>query len=168
MIGAAADLRGVAADDVLSEARGKPWGDRRDVVQVLRARRQRVEQVLRHHRLLAHVLGVDQRRRATHRDRFRDSANLEVRIHRSGEARRQLDAVPLDRTETGDGERDDVRARPQIDDVVPPLAVGDDDADLFDEHRTGGFHRDPWKHGTRCVSDGPRDAAGRLLGPRAR
>ena len=39
-------------------------------------------------------------------------------------------------------EGDRVGARPQIDDVVAALAVGDDDADLLDERRTGGFHRD--------------------------
>ena len=48
---------------------------------------------------------------------------------------------------------------PQIDDVVPPFAVGDDRANLFDERRTGGFDGDTGQHGAGRVSDGPGDAA---------
>ena len=62
----------------------------------------------------------------------------------------------------GEREGDDVRAGPQVDDVVPALAVRHDGSHFLDQRRTGGFHGDARQHGAGRVSDHAGDAAGLL------
>src|SRR5262245_5801515 len=148
VIGAAADLGRIAADDLRIQTGVEAGGDRRHGVHVFRAQRQRVEQFGRHYRLLPNVLRVDERRRAAHRNRLFESADLEVTVHVRGEAGRELDAFPPEGIEPGERERDSVSAWTKIDDVVPALGVADDRAHLFDEDRTGRFNRDSGEYGT--------------------
>ncbi len=142
----AADLPGVAAGDVEAFVAAEPGGERHELIQALHTARQHVEQVTGDHGLFAGVRRVDQRGRARHRDRLLERPDPHVRVHRRREPRRQLDAVPLEGAKAGEREGNSIRAGPQIDDVVPALVVGDDAADLFDQGRTGGFHRDAGQH----------------------
>jgi hypothetical protein len=79
-------LAGVGAGDVEPFVAAETRRQRDEVVEVLHAARQHVEQILRHDRLFAGVARVDQRRLAAHRHRFRQRPDLHVRVHRGGEA----------------------------------------------------------------------------------
>ena len=83
-----ADGAGVAAGDVEALLTAESGGERHEVVQVLHAARQQVEEVAGHQRLLADVLGVDQRCGARDRDRLLEGANFHFTIHRCREPRR--------------------------------------------------------------------------------
>ena len=89
--------------------------------------------------------------------------DLHVGIHGRGEPRGQHDALAPEGIEAGQTEGDHIGAGPQIDDVVPALAVGDDRADLLDQRRTGGSTVTPGSTARR-VLDHAGDAA-RLLRP---
>ena len=73
----ATDLRGVAAANI-AEA-GKAGGERHEVIDILCAGRQRLEQLVRHHLLPADVLHVDQRGLPRYRNRLLDGPNSQVR-----------------------------------------------------------------------------------------
>src|SRR5262249_7638678 len=70
-----------------------------------------------------------------------------------------LDAFALHRRKAGQREDHGVGAGPQVDDLVLPLRIGGDGADLLDERRTAGFNRDARHHGAARVSDDPGDPA---------
>ena len=141
-----ADIPGVAAGDLEAFVAFEPGGQRHERLYSPHTGRQRLEQIGGDHGLLASALRVDERRRAGHGDRLLEGADFHVGIHRRREPSGQLDAFPLQDAETAQREGDDIGARPQIDDVVPALVVGHDTADLFDQGRTGGFHRDARQH----------------------
>ncbi len=75
----------------------------------------------------------------------------------------QLDAFPFERAETGQREGDHIGPGPQIDDVIPALVSVTTLRDLFNQGRTGGFHRDAGQHSPRGVLDDARDPARRRL-----
>ena len=133
----------------------------------LRTGRQRREQLGRNHFLLADVLRIDQRSRSGHRDRLCKCTDLHVGVDGRRKPRGQCDPVSLERVEARQTEGHHVRAGAQADDVEAPLAVRHDGADLFDQGRTGGFHRHARQHPARRISDHSGDAA-RLLRPRSR
>ena len=91
----AADLAGIAAGHVEALVALEARSERHKVIQVLHAARQHVEQVARDHVLFAHVLRVDERRRAGDRDGLFEGADLHLGIHVRGEPRRQVDAFRL-------------------------------------------------------------------------
>ncbi len=126
---------------------GNQFADRR----IVPAGRDRLERRLGQDRLLRHVLEVDNWRGSRHRNRFREIADLELSIHGGGKPRRDLHVLPHQLAETGQRERDGIRARPQLDDPVLPIITRDDAAYPFDQRRARHFHRDAWQ-----------DAAGRI------
>ena len=96
------------------------------------------------------VLHVHDRRRAADGDGFLHVAHLQVGADVGREAGGQLDAFTLDGAETWQRERHGVGAGAQFRDRVPTVRVGDDGANLLDQRRAGGFHRDAGKHGSRA------------------
>ena len=122
-------------------------------------RRQRLERRARQRRLLPHVLQIDDGSFARDGDRFRELANLQIRIDGRRESRRQLEPLPLDRVEACQTETDRVGAAWQIDDLVFALLVAHDGPDLFDERGTGCLDRDARQHRARAISDDTRNGA---------
>ena len=102
------NLRGVPTPDVGQT--GEPGRERHEVVHVLRADRERLEQLPRDHLLAPDVLHVDDRRGARHRDRLLDAADGQHPVDVGGEAGGQLDAFTNDRAEAGQAEGDRVGA----------------------------------------------------------
>ena len=129
------------------------------------ARRDRVQRLACDRRLLLDVLDVHDRRRSRDRDRLGHRAHPQFSVHGCGEPGRQFDPVPPERAETGQGERDGIQARPEVDDAVEPLVIRGDGADPFDQGGARGFHGDTRHHGPRRVSDHSGDVAGLCLRP---
>ena len=100
------------------------------------------EDVLADRLLRPRALDVDDRRFAGDGDRFLERADFQVAVDRRDERARQLDAFALDGAEARQRERHRVGARPQVDDAVLAGVVADDGADLLDQDRARGFHRD--------------------------
>ena len=71
----------------------------------------------------------------------------------------QLDAVALDGREARQREGDRVHARPQVDDLVLPRAVGHHTAGLLDQHIAGRLDRHARQHRARRVFHQPRNRA---------
>src|SRR2546421_594618 len=80
--------------------------------------------------------------RPGHGPGFLDGPHGHLGIDRCRDRRRQLDALSSHRVEARQGKGHRVDARPQIDDFIEALAVGDNGADLFYQSRTGRFDRD--------------------------
>jgi hypothetical protein len=121
--------------------------------------RHRVEHVARQHLRLLVGLDVNHRRRARDRDRLLERADLQVGVDGGGEVRGQLEAFALDRRETLERERDDVDARPEVDDGVLALTVGCNRLGFFDQHRACHFDGDARKYCTGRVLDRTADRA---------
>ena len=86
-------------------------------------------------------LHVDGRRFTDNGDGFLEGADLQIDAQRRGGGAGELHPFALDACEPGERERDGVLARPQVDDLIPAVAVSDGTADFFDEHRARGFNR---------------------------
>ena len=155
---AAADVLNQRPADVVGAVAGgvgaRHHARQRDVV--ARAR-QRVDDVRAQHLLLGQRMRVDDRRLAGDRDRLFQRPDAQLGVHRHGRRAAEHHAITLERVESGQREGDGVRARPQIDDLVPTVAVGDHGPDLLDQHRAGGFDGHAGEHGPRGVLDGPGD-----------
>ena len=147
----AADILGGGWERRANDQRGKP-------LQRL-ASRHHIENPLREHALLTDILDVHDRAGAHHGDRLQH-ADAHLRVRGRREASRELKAFPPEHIETRQCERHRVHTRPEIHDLVIALAVCHDHADLFDEGRARGLHRDAGQHRARRVLDDPRDGAG--------
>ena len=111
-------------------------------VDVFRACRQRVQQIVRRDDLFADVLCVHERRGAADRDRLFQRADGQLGVHRGGEARRQCDSVPFEAAESGEGKCDCVRAGLEVNDVVAAFAVGRGGPSFFDQRGARSFDRE--------------------------
>ena len=100
------------------------------------------DELVGHHALGVRGLDVDDRRLAGDRDCFLQRADAELAIDRRGEGAGQFEALPPERREPGQRERDCIDAWPQVRDPVLAGAVADDRAGLLDERWTGGFDSD--------------------------
>ena len=99
------------------------------------------------------ALHVHDRRFARDRDGFLERADAEFDVDVDDSRARQHDAVTLDGVETGEGERDRIRAGAQVDDLEATVAVGDRLADFFDQNGTRGFDGHAGEHGAGSVFD---------------
>ena len=81
----ATDLRGVAATNIAEAC--KPRGERHEVIDILRAGRQGLEQLVRQHLLPADVLHVDQRGLPRYRDRLLEGPDPEFGVYVGREPR---------------------------------------------------------------------------------
>ena len=115
--------------------------------------------------LPAHALHVNHRRLAGHRNRFLHGADAKVCADRRGHQTGQLDALALDSRKAGQRERHRIRARPQIDDLVAAVPVGDRGTNLLDEHVARRFDGDAGQHRTGGVTHEPGNGG---LRPRCR
>src|SRR5262249_16710482 len=115
------------------------------------------------HDLLAHVLRIDEGRRAGDRNCFFQRPDSHVGVDVGREASVQLDSFTLDSCEALQAESDRVDPRRQIDDVVAPLAVCGDGAYAFDEDRTARLHVDAGEHRPGRVPCNPGDSTVSLL-----
>ena len=106
-----------------------------------------------------HLLHVDHRRLARHRDGLLDRADRHHRVEGQGHVGPEDELVAHLGAEAGQGERDRVHARPQVDDVVVAGGVGEDDARAFDEDGAGRFDRHPGEHAAGVVRDRAPDRA---------
>ena len=88
-----------------------------------------------------------------------DAADSEVDVDRHGDIAGQVEVVADDRGEPGQGKCELVGARPQIDDRVPPFAVGDDGPCPLNEYGTGRLDGDTGQHGIARVSNDTREGA---------
>jgi hypothetical protein len=88
-------------------------------------------------------------------DRLLQVPEAQVGVDRRDAAAGHLDGFALRRRESGERERDRVRARRQIDDPVLAATVADDGPRLLDEHRAGGFDGRAGKDGARRILDDP-------------
>ena len=83
----------------------------------------------------------------------REPPYLQLRIHRRGEPRGQLDAFALDRAKAGHGKRDGVEARLHLGKQERPRSGGTGRLRLTGE-LAGQRDRHTWKHGTGVVEHG--------------
>ena len=111
------------------------------------ARRNGVELLAVHHRLRDRTVDVDQRRGAGDGDRLLELTECQLGVDSGGERRGQRDTVAPERAEAGEGERDRVVTRSEIDDAVAAGIVGDGRARAFDERGAGGLHGHTGQHG---------------------
>ena len=114
--------------------------------------RNRHEQFLIDDALLGGALDIDDGRFAGDGEGFRKRTDLQVGVDRRRERSGQLDAIALQRRETGEGKRDGVDAAAQLLDPVLTRAVGDGRARLLDQGRARGFNRDTRQDGAGGVA----------------
>ena len=104
-------------------------------------------------------LHVDDGRLARDGHRLLERADRKLRVHRGGEAGRQILALDQDGREAGQGEREGVHPGPQVDQRVAAGAVRDGDAAALDEGRRRGLDGDAGQDAARVVGDLPGDGA---------
>jgi len=155
--------------DILIRGAGERGAQCERGIGLQRLRRwQRIQRLARKHVLRADVLDVDDRAGAGDGDGFLDRSHAHLGIDGRGEPGRQGNAFPFHRVESRKTERDRVRARPQLDDLVLSLVVGRHASNLFDQRGTGGFYCHAWDHGARRVLHHTGKGAGSAgLGPTA-
>ena len=146
------------APDIL-DACNHPGDERSHSRDGLRPDRDVVDDVAREHSLLNHILGIHRRALSGHGHGFLDGPHAHLGIDRCRERRRQLDALSAHRAKARQGKGHRVDARPQVDDLIEALAVGDHGANLFDQGRAGRFDRDAGQYRARRVFHHTRDAA---------
>ena len=86
------------------------------------------------------------RRLAGDGDGLFQRADAQIHVDHGPRGAAESNGLPLAGVEARQCERDGVGARPQVDHLVAAVVVGDGGADLLDQHRAGGFHRDARKH----------------------
>ncbi len=108
-------------------------GDQLDQVVVRPRGGNRADHLVVEHHLPAHVLHIDDGRLPGDGDGLGELADAHVGVDGCGEGPFKGDALPLDRAESRQGERDRVLSRPKIDDAVLTVAVGRGAPHLFNE-----------------------------------
>ena len=100
---------------------------------------------------------IDNRCLAGDGNRFFQRADAQVGVNGVRGRAGQHDAIAFERVEPGQRERDGVRARTQIDDLIATVDVRHHRPGFLDQHWAGSFDRHAGEHGPRCVFDGSRD-----------
>jgi hypothetical protein len=124
-----------------------------------------IEDVVRNRCLLFRVHNIDDRRLTRDRDRLRYRADFQLDVDLGGKRSGQLDAFALHGAESGQRERDAVRARAKIFDAVLTAAVSHSGASALDERGAGRFDGHAGEHGAGRVLD---HAGDRRLGKQRR
>ena len=122
------------------------------------AGRDGVEHFAGQHLGLCDRLDVDDRRLTGDGDRLFKGADRQLGVEVQRETGRKLLGLDQNGREAGQRERNVVRPRPKVDDVVLPGAVTDGDAASLNQDRAGRLDRDTRQNAAGVVSDNAGNA----------